>query len=188
MDIPDFGTVVLADTVGFIRDLPHDLIAAFRATLKEIVDADLILHLVDATDKDVQDNIEQVQQVLLEIGAQHRPQLIAFNKIDCLVDFSPLKLMMQDSTPERVHVSAKTGQGMLELQHAIRSALNKRMVKKRLTLPPEAARLRGIFYQIKSVQKEDIGAQGEFILDIYLPAIEWHRLMKQEQLCLSWLH
>lgn len=112
----------LSDTVGFIRDLPHGLIDAFAATLKEAVDADLLLHVVDASNPDYLEQIEQVQRVLSEIGAEDVPQILVFNKLDAIEKSSwPLHLQdrfdLRDAfegasrSVERVFVSAKTGEG-----------------------------------------------------------------------------
>ncbi len=180
--VRDVGDVILADTVGFIRQLPHDLIAAFKATLTEIVDADLILHIIDASDPNKQDNIEQVQAVLAEIGAQHLPQIQVLNKIDCLAHIFPLQPMTsQEGEIRRVWVSAKKEQGLGELQDALTQCLSGRLVCRQLVLPAKASKLRGKFYALNSVTKETFGEQGEFILDICLPEQEWHRLVKQKQ-------
>ncbi|WP_036771894.1 GTPase HflX [Polaromonas glacialis] len=113
----------LSDTVGFIRDLPHGLIDAFAATLKEAVDADLLLHVVDGSNPDYLEQIEQVQRVLSEIGAENVPQILVFNKLDA-IEKSSLPLHLQDRfelrdafegasrSVERVFVSAKTGEGL----------------------------------------------------------------------------
>ena len=113
----------LSDTVGFIRDLPHGLTDAFAATLKEAVDADLLLHVVDASNPDYLEQIEQVQRVLSEIGAEDVPQILVFNKLDAIEKSSwPLHLQdrfdLRDAfegasrSVERVFVSAKTGEGL----------------------------------------------------------------------------
>ena len=82
LDIPALGTIVLADTVGFIRHLPHKLVEAFRATLEEAASADLLLHIIDAADEDRSENAEQVEDVLVEIAADEIPRLEIYNKID----------------------------------------------------------------------------------------------------------
>ena len=117
-------SVSLSDTVGFIRDLPHGLIDAFQATLQEAIDADLLLHVVDASNPDWTLQIRQVQQVLKEIGAQDIPQLLVFNKVDAMDDGS-LPLHTQDlfemdgvQTP-RIFVSARAGTGIAELRTAL---------------------------------------------------------------------
>ena len=120
----------LSDTVGFIRDLPHGLIDAFAATLKEAVDADLLLHVVDGSNPDYLEQIEQVQRVLSEIGAENVPQILVFNKLDA-IEKSSLPLHLQDKfelrdafegasrSVERVFVSAKTGEGLYLLRELL---------------------------------------------------------------------
>ena len=120
----------LSDTVGFIRDLPHGLIDAFAATLKEAVDADLLLHVVDGANPDYLEQIEQVQRVLCEIGAEDVPQILVFNKLDAIEKSSfPLhlkdKFELRDAfegasrSVERVFVSAKTGEGLSLLRELL---------------------------------------------------------------------
>jgi GTP-binding protein HflX len=119
-------SVSLSDTVGFIRDLPHGLVDAFQATLQEAIDADLLLHVVDASNEGHVEQIAQVQRVLKEIGAQDVPQLLVFNKTDALaMDQQPLRLVDEYEidgvqTP-RVFVSAKGLQGMAELRQKLAS-------------------------------------------------------------------
>ena len=117
-------SVSLSDTVGFIRDLPHGLIAAFEATLQEAVDADLLLHVVDSANPHFREQIDQVQRVLAEIGAQGIPQILVFNKLDALEN-SALPLHLEDmfeidgvQTP-RVFVSARNGEGLAALRSQI---------------------------------------------------------------------
>jgi GTPase len=117
-------TASLSDTVGFIRDLPHGLIEAFQATLQEAVDADLLLHVVDAANLRWKEQIEQVQSVLAEIGAARVPQLLVFNKLDALENERiPLQLEDMfdlDGRPtQRVFVSAKNGQGIASLRRKL---------------------------------------------------------------------
>ena len=122
----------LSDTVGFIRDLPHGLVDAFAATLQEAADADLLLHVVDASNPDYLEQIEQVQRVLAEIGAAKVPQVLVFNKLDALEisrwplhlsDMFEIKDAFSDSAQrvERVFVSAQTGDGLPELRRLLRA-------------------------------------------------------------------
>lgn len=104
--------LILADTVGFIRELPHTLVAAFRATLEESREADLLLHVVDAADPERDERIEQVNAVLEEIGAADVPQLMVFNKIDCIDGAEPRVDRDDHGQPVRVWLSAVTGQGL----------------------------------------------------------------------------
>jgi GTP-binding protein HflX len=108
---PIGGEVVLSDTVGFIRDLPHTLVAAFRATLEETAQADLLLHVVDAACADAQDQIEQVDLVLKEIGAGEVPQILVLNKID-LAGLPPGLERDQYGKIARLRVSARSGEGL----------------------------------------------------------------------------
>ncbi len=121
-------TVSLSDTVGFIRDLPHGLVDAFQATLQEAIDADLLLHVVDASNEGFVEQIAQVQRVLSEIGAQDIPQLLVFNKTDAIApELQPLRLVDEYEidglqTP-RVFVSAKSMHGLPELRQQLVRAL-----------------------------------------------------------------
>ena len=112
------GNVVISDTVGFIRELPHQLVAAFRATLEETVHADLLLHVVDAANPMRNEQIEQVNLVLEEIGAEKIPQLLVWNKIDA-ADLKPGIERDEYGKIKRVFVSAKTGEGLDLLRYAI---------------------------------------------------------------------
>lgn len=114
----DAGSVVISDTVGFIRELPHQLVAAFRATLEETIHADLLLHVVDASSPVRIDQIQQVNQVLKEIGADHIPQLLVWNKID-LAGMEPAVEMGEYDKIHRVFLSARTGAGIDLLRQAI---------------------------------------------------------------------
>jgi GTP-binding protein HflX len=120
----------LSDTVGFIRDLPHGLVDAFRATLQEAVDADLLLHIVDAANPDFSLQIEQVQRVLTEIGADKVPQILVFNKIDALAAVnSPLRQQdwfeLDGLQVPRIFVSARSGDGIAVLRSALANTVSR---------------------------------------------------------------
>lgn len=119
MNLPGFGSVILADTVGFIRHLPHDLVEAFHATLQEVTEADLLLHVVDVSDEKRQMNREAVDQVLESIGAKNVPRLIVFNKIDLCENFKTALDLTISSHDIRVFISAKEGLGIRNLQAVI---------------------------------------------------------------------
>jgi GTP-binding protein HflX len=114
----DVGSVVVSDTVGFIRELPHQLVAAFRATLEETIHADLLIHVVDASSPVRLDQILQVNHVLKEIGADHIPQLLVWNKID-LASMAPRFEIGEYDKIDRVFLSARTGSGVEYLRHAV---------------------------------------------------------------------
>ena len=125
-------SVSLSDTVGFIRDLPHGLVEAFQATLQEATEADLLLHVVDASNPDFPEQMAEVQKVLAEIGAQDLPQLLVFNKLDALPpERQPVALEDSyevDGQPvPRIFVSARTGQGMDLLRHALARTVRERL-------------------------------------------------------------
>ena len=122
-------SVSLSHTVGFIRDLPHGLVDAFQATLQEAIDADLLLHVVDASNEGYVEQIAQVQRVLTEIGAQDIPQLLVFNKIDALgPEQQPLRMVddyeIEGVQTPRVFVSAKSLQGVAELRQKLSSIVS----------------------------------------------------------------
>ena len=114
----DAGNVVMSDTVGFIRELPHQLVAAFRATLEETIHADLLLHVVDAASPARMEQIEQVNMVLKEIGADHIPQILVWNKIDA-AGLNPALERDEYAKIQRVFLSAQTGEGLDMLRQAV---------------------------------------------------------------------
>ena len=132
-DLPEGQTVLLSDTVGFVRRLPHQLVEAFRSTLDDVKDADLLLHLVDASDSDPEGQIVAVHEVIEEVGAEHVPELIAFNKIDQAdpVELGRLKRLYPDSPM----ISALTGEGVEDLLSILGDQLQAETVLLRLSIP-----------------------------------------------------
>ena len=178
VELEEGQAIVLADTVGFIRQLPHDLVAAFRSTLQETRDADLLLHVVDAASPQRNDNIKQVNAVLAEIEADSRPQLLIFNKIDLLPDM-PAHIDYDDvGKPIRVWLSAKTGEGMTLLLQAISEILNKATVHEYLVLPPGEGKLHAKLHAMGSVLLEDTDSQGRWLMTVAMPAPTWASLNK----------
>jgi GTPase len=178
--VDDVGEVVLADTVGFIRHLPHDLIAAFKATLLETQDATLLLHVVDAADPNLLDNMHAVDEVLLEIDAHEIPTLLVMNKIDLIEGKLPGIDRDENGMPIRVWVSAQNGLGLDQLFIALKERLAKQIQVCHLSLPAYLAKLRSRLYQLNAVEHELISEDGSFHLDVRIPSIEWNRLCKQE--------
>ncbi|NLB15148.1 MAG: GTPase HflX [Gammaproteobacteria bacterium] len=148
------GEVVLSDTVGFVRDLPHDLVAAFRSTLSEARDADLLLHVVDAADPQREERIGQVGEVLREIGADEIPQLLVFNKIDRLEEGAARVDVDEEGEAMRVWVSARTGAGLEPLREAISARLSGERVRGRVHLSALAGRLRARLFAAGAVRHE----------------------------------
>jgi len=157
--------VILADTVGFIRHLPHQLVEAFKSTLEEVAEADLLLHVVDGSSPERREQIEQVQNVLREIEADHIPQITIFNKIDLTGELPRLE---RDETGRiaRVFLSAHTGAGIELLLEALSEQYRRGRVTQRLCLPPTAGRLRARLYEHLNVLSEAVTDQGEWLLEI----------------------
>ncbi|MNG88096.1 GTPase HflX [compost metagenome] len=181
IDVADVGDTVLADTVGFIRHLPHDLVAAFKATLQETRQASLLLHVIDAADTRVDENIEAVNTVLAEIESDEIPTLLVMNKIDMLDDFVPRIDRNDENLPIRVWLSAASGEGIPLLYQALTERLSGEIAHYELRLPPEAGRLRSRFYQLQAIEKEWNEEDGSIGMVIRMPIVEWRRLCKQEQ-------
>ncbi len=163
------GNAVLADTVGFVRDLPHELVAAFRSTLSEAREADLLLHVIDAADPLREERIAQVEAVLAEIGAGDLPQLLVYNKIDRIEGALPRHDHAAEEgsgdvagqgARERVWVSARDGLGMEALRQALGGRLGLRRVQGELRLPPEAGRLRARLHELDAVRGEEHDEDG----------------------------
>ncbi|EKE01103.1 MAG: hypothetical protein ACD_21C00213G0002 [uncultured bacterium] len=178
VSLPKDGTIILADTVGFIRHLPHDLVDAFRATLEEVCEADLLLHVVDASDENKQANIAQVQAVLTSIGAADVPQILVYNKIDLNEGLLPGLDRDAEMTIRRVRVSAITGAGMTDLQQAITEQVGKEIIQYSLVLTPADAKLRAEFYRLATVVSEQMNEQGNYSLVVRMRPAEWSRVMK----------
>ena len=154
------GPIVLADTVGFIRDLPHDLVAAFRSTLAEAREADLLLHVIDASDPERDSRVADVGRVLAEIGAAELPQVLVYNKIDRLDSAAPRIDPLDREGPMRVWVSARDGSGLEFLRMAIGQALSSERVHCVLDLPATSGRLRARLHAQGVVVAEHSGDTG----------------------------
>ncbi len=174
--LPNKTPLILADTVGFIQQLPHDLVAAFRATLEETCQSTLLLHLIDASDPDRQLRIEQVNQVLTEIGANHIPQILVYNKIDRLTDYPP-NLERDHEGHTKIWLSALTGNGLELLKEALSDHLSKEMLHGWVRLPATAGHLRSqLFTQGTVLQEQYDDSNGDCLLEINLPARNFAQL------------
>lgn len=179
IEIADVGETILADTVGFIRHLPHDLVAAFKATLTETREADLQLHVVDVADPRRSDNIFQVEEVLREIEADDIPQLLVFNKIDLLKDAEPHIERDESGLPVSVWLSAQQNVGLELLLQAISERIGLVMWDATLVLPPAEGKLRAELYQLNGVLNEEVDENGQFVLKVRVSKIDQQRLNKQ---------
>jgi GTP-binding protein HflX len=174
------GEVVLADTVGFVRSLPHELVAAFRSTLQEARDADLLLHVVDASDPLRDERILQVREVLKGIGAGDIRELLVFNKVDLLEGDSaeaPRVVLDQDGVAVQAWASAVTGAGLAQLREAMAHAVRPNQVRRTLHLGLSAASVRSDLYRRNAVRTERQCDDGSWELDIELDLSELAKLL-----------
>ncbi len=176
--IPEVGQVILADTVGFIRDLPHQLVEAFSATLEETLSADLLLHVVDAHNPFRADLIQDVQVVLKEIGADQVPQLMVNNKIDLSPAIQPRIDYDEQNIAVKVYVSALTGVGIDLLKQAISSRIAKDIIVCDITLQPNEGAIRAALYELEAVTHEEVLENGCLRLSVRMRAEDYHRIMK----------
>lgn len=180
LELNDLGPIVLADTVGFIRHLPHKLVEAFRATLEESSNSDLLLHVIDAHEPERMEQIEQVLAVLGEIGAEGLPILEVYNKLDLLEEVEPQIQRNADGKPERVWVSARDGRGLDLVGQAIAELLGDDLFVGTLCLEQRFARLRAQFFDLGAVQSEAHDEEGRSLLSVRLPRVELNRLVSRE--------
>ncbi|MGA2655031.1 MAG: GTPase HflX, partial [Gammaproteobacteria bacterium] len=161
IQIPGVGDVILVDTVGFVQNLPHQLIEAFSATLEETRDADLLLHVIDATDTQCYEKIEHVNEVLKQIHADKVLQLQVFNKIDQLPEGQVLHA-------DDVAISAKTGQGIVSLEQAIAKVLASELIKCKLLLSADMGGLRAQLFAHQAILQEQDYEGGGWLLTVQL--------------------
>ena len=179
LDLPDGGALVLADTVGFISKLPHDLVAAFKSTLQETVDADLLLHVIDAAGPRRAHCIAEVNAVLEEIGAGEVAQIEVFNKIDLLQDGAPATERNVDGEVTRIWLSARTGEGMEQLTGALGEFFHREQVRRVLRLQPSDGRLRAALFAAGTILRDTALDTGGWEVEVRLPRREFDRLLKQ---------
>ena len=180
LDLPDGGSVVLSDTVGFIRRLPHTLIKAFHSTLEEVTQASLLIHVVDSNDVDHRIHIEQVNAVLDELGAGNQPVLTVYNKID-LTGRPCASELNEMGYRTRIWLSAHTGEGLDLLQQAIQDHvgwLNRSYI---FCIPSSAADVRAFLYRHANVTDEDYAADGQWVIHAEISDAEIGRLHSLER-------
>jgi GTP-binding protein HflX len=180
LDLPGRGAAILADTVGFINHLPHELVAAFRSTLEETRTADLLLHVIDAASEVRDRRIADVEGVLAEIEAQDVPRLEVFNKID-LLDGHPTALERDaEGRPRRVWVSAGTGVGLDLLLTAIAELTRGDELHRRLVLGPEDGWLRAWAFANARILFDAVREAGGWEMDVMVPRQALDRLLHRE--------
>jgi GTP-binding protein HflX len=169
------SAVILADTVGFIRDLPHDLVAAFHATLEQTRQARLLLHVIDAADPERIERIRQVDQVLEEIEADKVPQIEVLNKIDLRPELRPRVDRNGEGRAIRVYVSARTGAGLDLLRRVLEEELHPDVTETNLFVADGQGALRARLFELGAVQQER-PAEGGSHLSLRLPRATLERL------------
>jgi GTP-binding protein HflX len=160
--LPGGREVLFTDTVGFIQKLPTHLIAAFRATLEEIVEADLIVHVVDIMHPNALEQAAAVETTLRSISATESPVLVALNKIDCLSDPSVISELIAEF-PNSLAISARTGQGIEALLARVESVLDADLVSIRVRLPYQQGELVALMHRQGRVEREEHDPEGILI-------------------------
>jgi GTP-binding protein HflX len=178
LQVAGHDAILLADTVGFLRDLPTDLIAAFRATLEEVNQAQLLLHVVDGSAPDRDAQIAAVDAVLKEIGADDIPRLLVLNKVDLTGD-APGNVYEGSGSLAAVRVSAHSGAGIAELLQAMTQRVGRSMLRAELTLTPEEGALRASLHRMASIVEESFDDQGMTHLIFDIDDLTWRRLRAQ---------
>ncbi len=178
MTVPGEHPVLLSDTVGFIRDLPPELIAAFHATLDETKDASLLLHVIDSSAEDIDMRRSEVQAVLARIEADATPVIEVYNKIDLVAGALARVEHNSVGVPIRVWVSAHSGRGLDTLRSAVAAHLDQSKVRQRISLPAHAGRLRAQLYATGAVLSEACMAEGGWELEVSVSSARWSNLVE----------
>jgi GTP-binding protein HflX len=179
--LPGGESAIVADTVGFIRDLPHEVVAAFRSTLEETTEADLLLHVIDAASPARADQTREVESVLAEIGADGVPTLRVYNKIDRL-QAAPRIDRDDEGLPVAVWLSAATGEGTDALLEAVAERVGAERIHGLVDLSAAEGRLRARFFELGEVLSEQPLEQGGWRLEVSLPRRDLERLQRRDGL------
>jgi GTP-binding protein HflX len=177
------GTVVLADTVGFVKNLQHDLVESFKATLEETLEATLLLHVIDSSSPNMLEQIEAVESVLNEIGAD-APILHVYNKIDLSGDAAKI-IYKEPNVPNQVYVSAHSGQGLALLSEAVQQCLLGQLQQFDLVLKPAYGKLRTQLYTLNVIQTEQYDDEGNLHLSVCIAPHKLQQLLNQAHLPLN---
>jgi len=173
--------VVFADTVGFIRHLPHELVSAFRSTLEETLESDLLLHVVDASSEERSRQMADVSSVLDEIGAGKMPQLVVMNKVDQLDQNQPRIDVDEQGVPVRVWVSARDHQGLDLLREALLTRLAGKTVERDLFIPMDNAKVYALLHSEQAIVDERL-VDGGWQLSVAVPFARWGQLLKHHSM------
>jgi GTP-binding protein HflX len=179
--------VVVSDTVGFVRDLPHDLVAAFQATLQEAIEADLLIHVIDSNNPEQDEHISEVKFVLKQINADKIPVIDVYNKIDLSgVDAKTHK--DDQGMLNQCWLSAHTGIGVDLLTQGIEERFNRTHVLKDILLPAHLGKLRAIFYQWDAIREDSFNDDNSWSLKVELPPEKWKMLAARNDECGQFVH
>jgi len=187
LEVDEHLSVIMADTVGFIRHLPHDLVAAFRATLQETREADLVLHVIDCVDENRQDKIDAVNQVLAEVGADETPQLQIFNKID-LADYPARIDRDEDGKATRIWLSAKSTEGFDLFKQVILETFAEQTLRCELVLTPAEGLIRSRLYELKVITEETYDDDGSIQLLLQISEIQIKKLSRHLEISAERFH
>ena len=184
VDLARDVSIILADTVGFIRHLPHDLVTAFRSTLQETAEAQLLLHVIDSADENRDANIDEVEKVLAQIGANEIPTIQIMNKVD-LTGTRPRIDHGDDGSVKRIWLSVESGDGLDLLKQTLIDQFRERMVEGKLVLPPSDARIRARLFEAGAIRDEKIDDDGQFLLQISMSRRDLNQFESREHIHLE---
>ncbi len=181
LELADGSEVVLADTVGFVRDLPHELIAAFRSTLQEAREADLILHLIDASDPHRWQRVRQVNAVMKQLEVDRVPQIRVYNKID-KINRSARLTNNQKGEGRAVWLSATSGEGVPLLLEAVGKRLSRKKIHGVVRLNASQGRQRALLFDLGAVTREALSEDGRWCIELTMVERDFLRFVKRENL------
>ena len=184
VDLARDVSIILADTVGFIRHLPHDLVTAFRSTLQETVEAQLLLHVIDSADENRDANIDEVEKVLAQIGANEIPTIQIMNKVD-LTGTRPRIDHADDGSVKRIWLSVASGDGIDLLKQTLIDQFREKMVEGKLVLSPSDARIRARLFEAGAIREEKIDDDGKFLLQISMSRRDLNQFESREHIHLE---
>ncbi|MGE4594667.1 MAG: ribosome rescue GTPase HflX [Gammaproteobacteria bacterium] len=184
--LPASGEAVIADTVGFIQDLPHDLVSAFKSTLEETSQANVLLHVVDAADIHNRDKIEQVEDIIKQIDADKIPSIIVMNKIDAVEGCEPRIDVDNEGNAVRVWLSAHTGEGIDLLYRALAQRLSGMMTHASIQLEVQSAYIRSEIHNVGFIHEEKMNEFGQWLLEINVTRHYLKRLLDKQGVSLLW--
>jgi GTP-binding protein HflX len=184
--LPASGVAVIADTVGFIQNLPHDLVDAFKSTLEETKRANVLLHIVDAADEYNIEKIAQVEDIIFQIGASNIPSILVMNKIDCLGNFVPRADRDENGRIYRVWLSAQTAQGINFLHQALAEQLSGMMTHAKIRLDVNSAYIRSNIHNIGHIRHEKVDDFGAWVLEIFVTKHYLSKLLNFKGVTLLW--